>query len=212
MPLLRLFAPIIPGFFMPHLHSSGLSAGDAGAPDFTALDALLRESAAAMEAAESHGHLCGLICAAGEVAEAFWIEQVFGGFEAGEAGCSDCEPLLADLYAWTRATLRSEDLGFRLHLPDDECPLRDRVRAMRAWCQGFLSGVGLGSASVSSMPAAAEEVLQDMAEMAWVSEEPQGDPEEEERAYAEIVEYLRAGVWLLVDELGQVRARPSACH
>ena len=83
---------------------------------------------------------------------------------------------------------------------------------MRAWCQGFLSGVGLGSASVSSMPAAAEEVLQDMAEMARVSEEPQGDPEEEERAYAEIVEYLRAGVWLLVDELGQVRARPSACH
>ena len=197
---------------MSFLHASDWSTGDVNGPGFTSLDALLRESAAAMEAAESHGHLCGLICAAGKVAEEFWVEQVFGGFEAKEAGCPDCEPLLSHLYAWTCVSLRSEDLGFRLHLPDDACPMQDRVRAVGAWCQGFLSGVGLGSASVPSLLAPVEEVLQDMAEMARVSEDPAEDPEGDEQAYAEIVEYLRAGVWLVVEELDKVRTKPTSRH
>ena len=197
---------------MSFSHPSDLSAGDVDKPDFASLDALLREGAAAMEAAESHGHLCGLICAAGEAAEEFWVEQVFGGFEVGEAGCPDCEPLLSHLYAWTCASLRSEDLGFRLYLPDDEHPIQDRVRAVGAWCQGFLSGIGLGSASVSSLPAPAEEVLRDMAEMTRISEEPEGDPEDDEQAYAEIVEYLRAGVWLVAEELNKVHTKPTSRH
>ena len=158
-----------------------------------------------MTAAEAQGHLCGLLAAAGETTQAFWVEQVFGGLDSVAAGCPHCEPPLSRLYAWTRAALRSEALALALFLPEDAAPMTARIQALRAWCQGFLSGVGLGCASVETLPEAVEEVLQDMAELTQVSEEPDGDEEGDEQAYAEIVEYLRAGVWLVAEELGGAR-------
>ena len=189
---------------MLHFHVPDAPASGADTPDFMALDAVLRECSAAMAAAEAHGHLCGWVCAAGETPQGVWVEQVFGGFDALAAGCPHGEPLLSGLYVWTCAALRSEDLGFALFLPEDEAPMGDRIHPLRGWCRGFLSGVGLGRGS-AALPDSVAEVLRDMAEMSRIAEDAGGDTEEDEQAYMEIVEYLRACVWLTAEALRPAR-------
>jgi hypothetical protein len=72
------------------------------------------------------------------------------------------------------------------------------------WCQGFLYGFGTGDpANPHRMPAAVEEVLRDMTHIARATAEleDEGESEEVEQAYAEVIEYVRVGVQLIHDEL-----------
>ena len=50
-----------------------------------------------------------------------------------------------------------------------------------------------------------EEVLRDLTHISQAAVETGADAEEEEQAYAEIVEYVRAGVQLIHDELLEAR-------
>ncbi len=80
--------------------------------------------------------------------------------------------------------------------------------ALSQWCQGFLYGFGTGRcrAARANCSGEVEEVLRDLTHISQASVETGADAEEEEQAYAEIVEYVRAGVQLIHDELIELRA------
>ena len=94
-------------------------------------------------------------------------------------------------------------------MPDDDQPLRRRVEALSNWCQGFLLGLGLGGVREGSgLPGDSQEVMRDFAEISRLGH-GDGNKEEEESAYAEIVEYVRMAVLLVYEELRPLRvARP----
>ena len=110
---------------------------------------------------------------------------------------------LASIAADTAAELTRMDYGFQLLLPGDDQPLATRVAALAAWCQGFLAGIGQGGAgrSLSTETSAA---LADLAAIGHAETELEGD-EEEERDYAELVEYVRAAALLIDAELRERR-------
>jgi uncharacterized protein YgfB (UPF0149 family) len=95
-------------------------------------------------------------------------------------------------------------------LPDDDAPLVERAMALSQWCQGFLYGFGIGGAVPRDrLSGEVEEVLRDLTHIGQASVETGADAEEEEQAYAEIVEYVRAGVQLIHDELIELRVEGS---
>jgi uncharacterized protein YgfB (UPF0149 family) len=55
------------------------------------------------------------------------------------------------------------------------------------------------------LPPAVEEVLRDFARIAAADVDVDCDLEEQEQAYAELLEYLRAGVWVVHAELAALR-------
>jgi uncharacterized protein YgfB (UPF0149 family) len=55
-------------------------------------------------------------------------------------------------------------------------------------------------------------VLRDLTHISQASVETGAEAEEEEQAYAEIVEYVRAGVQLIHDELIELRAAGDAAR
>jgi hypothetical protein len=61
----------------------------------------------------------------------------------------------------------------------------------------------------ASLQGEAAEVLRDMTEITHVDVDPEDDPETNEAAYAELVEFVRVGVQLLYEHLQPLREPPT---
>jgi uncharacterized protein YgfB (UPF0149 family) len=154
-------------------------------------------------AAESHGCLCGALCTTQDYPVEAWLEELVADAEPEQD--ADRAPLRL-LFADTMRALRGDEMEFQLLLPDDDDPLVERASALSQWCQGFLYGFGTGQpVTRGELTSEVEEVLRDLTHISQASVETGADAEEEEQAYAEIVEYVRAGVQLIHDELLEVR-------
>jgi uncharacterized protein len=165
---------------------------------------VLQTLQSSVAAAESHGCLCGALCTTEQYTLQSWLDELVP--EADEDP-ADERATLRLLFADTIRALRGEEMEFQLLLPDDGDPLLERALALSQWCQGFLYGFGTGQAVPrDELTAEVEEVLRDLTHISQASVETGTDAEEEEQAYAEIVEYVRAGVQLIHDELIEVRA------
>ncbi|BCX88552.1 conserved hypothetical protein [Methylomarinovum tepidoasis] len=159
---------------------------------YTEFDAALAAAGHPCSAAEAHGLWSGLLCGdvntpADRAIAALDDEPAV---EAGVAG------RLRPLFVATRKALEDDSLRFQPLLPDDETPLPDRAQALAQWCQGFLYGLGLSRRQ--SWPAQIQEILRDFQAIAQLN--PDAEGEEDERAFAELVEYLRVGAQLIFTE------------
>lgn len=173
-----------------------------------------------VDVAELHGGLCGLLCASGPGAVSVWLR------ESGDQPSSslDGEPaseMLREVEAACWGALNGSELAFQPLLPEGEATLEQRVAALAAWCQGFVTGLGLGGygadrasfgeASASDR-AQVDEIVADLVEISRAAP----DDEELESSgqagfdLAALVEYVRVGVQLIFEELEDRRARPVA--
>lgn len=180
-------------------------------PDFDELANHLIEQGILSSPSELHGCLAGLL----------------GGGAGREAGAGlagvvkaldiDVHGELADglqqMYARTAASAESENLHFHPLLPGDETELAQRTQALADWCRGFLSGfaearvsAGLTEAGVAADSA---EALRDFAAIAQADAE-EDDPDEAERAYAELVEYLRVAAMNVIADSQQLFSDAAA--
>jgi len=97
---------------------------------------------------------------------------------------------------------RALDAGmqFTLLLPDDEEPIAERTGALADWARGFAVALLRGDElTVESLEGDAAEVVQDLMKISEAR--PGEDSEEDERALAELEEYMRVGVQLVFEEL-----------
>jgi len=168
--------------------------------------AILDAVAAAIQPAEAHGLLVGWWLSSAPTGGSGqrsldcpeWVEAVLGGGEAS------VDP--ADREAVERAgrdalaELVRDDYTFEPLLPGDCRPIGLRSRSLGVWCAGFLSGLGLGGLwGQRAWSRVMSEVVSDFTELTRI--EPSPEPSEDsEAALAEIVEYIRAGVMLLLEE------------
>lgn len=172
-------------------------------------------------AAETHGTLCGLLCTADRLDPLGWAQDVQAGkLEVPRVLSSDAvsETLtpgdarapLVQLFRETLAQMEDPEFGFYPFLPDSDAPLAERADALAAWCQGFLYGLSLGGVEgEDALPAQAREVVQDLSEISRLGLETDQDGEEEENAYAEVLEYVRMAVLLVREELRPLRTAGS---
>ncbi len=171
--------------------------------DYDDVARALSAGASAVHPSEAHGCLCGALCLRPDYSRADWLDEILP--EAGPATGGD-DPL-ATLFLESAGALARPDMEFEPMLPDDDAPLESRVEALAAWCQGFLYGFGTaGTAASAVLPDAVSEVLADLAQLSQGGVPDASEPEVEEDAYIELVEYLRAAVQLVYEELDALRA------
>ena len=171
-------------------------------PDFERTLKLSHGNLDAAELAECHGLLSGLLCcnsgiSAGETLSHMAAMQLL--VEPGEA----LSGVMFEAWDATRKQLEDEELGFELWLPDDDEPLEDRAISLAQWCSGFLAGLGSGC-SLEGLSEDAREALADLMEISRAeissSLEDAVENEEDEGAFAEIVEYVRIVALSLFEE------------
>jgi uncharacterized protein YgfB (UPF0149 family) len=170
---------------------------------------VLGELRSSVPAAESHGCLCGALCASAEYPIENWLDEIV----PDVADLGDAREPLKLLFEDTVRALRGEEMEFQPLLPDDEESLEDRARALSQWCQGFLYGFGTGEpVKPDELPANVDEILRDLTHIGRASVEVDQDDEEQEQAYSDVIEYVRAGVQLIHDELYHARDSKKREH
>jgi uncharacterized protein YgfB (UPF0149 family) len=171
---------------------------------FREIARVLEGAGSQVVAAEGHGCLCGALCTSPDYSLARWLEELVAADE--EAGEIPPDDALRLLFVDTQRALRGDEMEFEPLLPDDDEPLERRAVALSQWCQGFLYGFGTGKPTRSEdLNGQVNEVLRDLSHIAAASVDVGAAGEDEEEAYAEVVEYLRVGVQLVHDELASVR-------
>jgi hypothetical protein len=170
---------------------------------FAEISRLLHSLGSEAPAAEGHGCLCGALCINAGYTFKRWCEELLGAVELSEVD----EVPLRLLFSGTAAALGETTEEFTPLLPDDDVALEQRTSALAQWASGFLYGFGTAlTRGDVELPANVDEVLSDFARMAAATLDADSDAEEQEHAYTELVEYVRAGVWLLYAELTPLRA------
>jgi uncharacterized protein YgfB (UPF0149 family) len=178
---------------------------------FDELDRAFGQGEAPVDPAEAHGSLCGALCAVPGYRLQDWVDEILPDGERG--GSLRARHLLQTVFEETAQALVGGEMDFMPLLPDDESALQVRVEALAEWCGGFLYGLGAGGLpSLASVPGEVGEVLRDFTEISK-AEVGSGDSEEaNEAAYIELLEFVRAGVQLVYEELAahRERGRPPA--
>ena len=174
-------------------------------PVFERLTRLL----APMDPAELHGLLCGLLCADPKLDRERWLDVARAELADGATLAEPVRDALAKLLEFGSAQLSADDGAVTPLLPDDDAPLRQRAEALGSWCQGLLYGLGLaGPDRRDGWSAESQEFLQDATQIAQVGFETDQATEADEIAYAEVVEYLRVGLLMILEDAR--RAAPAS--
>ena len=166
----------------------------------------LARAAADLDAAEVHGLASGLLAGDIESGDRL-VSEVLPQPQEGDLVATECRATLQRLVKETEAGLRDESLQFTPLLPDDSTPLRERVQALRDWCESFLYGLGVGSRLPEKLPPGLAEALEDVGELTRLDVADMGDTEAEEQAFTELVEFLRVATLLIRDELNAQASR-----
>lgn len=177
--------------------------------DYETYATLFQQLGLGMSPAECHGGLTGLLCATDTINNEQWVQELLSERSSGPAALDDLSAVRR-IYEITANDLEDADYSFRLLLPQDESPLHERAEALSQWCQGFLWGLGLGGIQEQAkLPGDVNEVMQDMSEISRLNFAAAGT-NDDEAAYAEIVEYVRMAALLIYEELRLLRsARPD---
>jgi hypothetical protein len=152
---------------------------------------------------ECHGMLSGFAAGGGKSIETV-IKDLGLFLEIEQFSRQD---QLTALYQSINQSFGGKDFEFSLVLPDEDQPIEQRLEALAAWCQGFLSGFAFVSNNAASKDKSiVSETLNDMAAIAQVdtSDDELGDDSEYD--YANLVEFLRMGAMTVFYECvtGQV--------
>ncbi len=164
--------------------------------------------------------ITGVFAAAGRLEGAGWrelvLEQAPPDLEA-EAAQREARALLERLAAGIARGFVQGRFEFEPLLPGEDTDLETRVQSLAEWCRGFLLGLVAGGLkdlhALSDRPAAAAgggggsgEALRDLIEIAEVELGEGEAGEAAERALTELIEYVRAAVTLVYEELHPRRA------
>ena len=170
-------------------------------PDFEHTLAIAQGNLEAAELAECHGVACGLLCRRADSSlDAFvGLLDMLVIVVAPGAGL---KMSLDELLNSTRAQLADEDMGLSLWLPDDDEILEERTIALSQWCSGFLAGLGSsGDESLKAMSDDANEALRDLEQISRAEVADTSESEDDEIAFAEIVEYIRVIILMIREDL-----------
>jgi uncharacterized protein len=167
--------------------------------DFIELSELLSRVQAIANASECHGFLCGQVCISGVPDDELW-QEFLDVQSTDDELVYECYISINSLIMDITTYMQSTDLDFQLLLPDLDNPLEDRVDALADWCNGFLNGFGLGSnLREEAFSEDCHEILKDYSNICRAGLDDETD-EEDERALAELVEYVRMSTIMIFDE------------
>lgn len=166
------------------------------------LDDYLRRAGAECDASECHGTLVGAACAGVGNGLGPCLGQILADCDPADIYVAECRANLMQLFESCCAELVSDRLDFTPLLPGDDESMSVRAAALGRWCQGFLFGLSLGGfTDLSGQVPEVQEIIRDLAQITRAGIEEGEDDEENEQAYAELVEFVRVGVQLVFEEL-----------
>ena len=164
-----------------------------------------------LSVSEVHGLACGLLCAQpSATAKTRWFTELLDAASVSADAVASKAAYLKSLDEWfghTLSSMNDSDLDFNPALPEDEVPVAERLRALGDFCAGFTYGIGLSMTQRAHrpLPDDTREIIEDFQAIDAADQvDEEGDSlslEKQESVYIELLEYVRVGVLLVLEEL-----------
>jgi uncharacterized protein YgfB (UPF0149 family) len=171
-------------------------------PDFERTLRLSQGNLDAAELAECHGLLCGLLCRKTDTTANDFMHHLAAMQLVNDPGAA-MDAVLIEAHENTALQLADEEFGFVLWLPDDEEALEERITSLAQWCSGFLAGLA-SAGQLDALSEESKEAIEDLQQIARAemssTVQASDESEEDETAYAEIVEYVRVVALMLRED------------
>ena len=189
-----------------------------------AIASALDRLAVPLALAEVHGLKCGLLCSlSSAAAKTRWFTELLDAASLEPASVAAKSAELKALDEWslhTQSSLNDADMEFAPAVPDDEVPVGDRLKALADFCGGFTYGIGIALArrGQKPLPADTREIIEDFQaiEAADPEDTDEGEapatPAEQEDVYIELLEYVRVGVLLVLEEMRPISSDQPVTH
>jgi uncharacterized protein len=163
------------------------------------LELVLQDLDAQLSVAETHGLLTGMLCVAEPKDATAWKSALLEVLD-----CAKPERQQWAVFTKLRNKISKDftkDKLSVLFLPDDDAPLTQRLQALADWVSGFLSGMAMMGVSAADLAnPVVKELVEDLTQIAKLSPKTD-DSEEDEKNFAEIVEYVRIATQNIYIEL-----------
>lgn len=176
------------------------------------LESALKSLESDTDPSELHGTLGGLLCANKQASVNSWISSLFPENKEDQHSIDQLRLALGKLFEATREQLSDPLCSFDLLLPGDDYSFEQQLLSLGDWCQGFLIGLNLGGVEdFNRLQGEVKEFTEDMVEIARAGVSYEfTDDEEDQQAFAQLVEYIRVGVMLVNEELNSKQLKPEA--
>lgn len=168
-------------------------------PDYSEFQNMLQRHSIEAPPSEAQGVIAAVLCLP-QADQIDWLALFLSAESTASTEMdSELSGALLQLFQSTRQQLSEDGFEFNLYLPSDG-GIAERTASIAAWCRGFLLGISAGQLTAANTGDVVREILADIVEISGAEPDQDGS-EEDERALAEIEEYLRAAVHLLKEEL-----------
>ena len=146
--------------------------------------------------AELHGLVSGMLCCRPELETDRLLADLWIQLDLDPVELHEIDGILRLLFDSVRHALNDSDFIFYPLLPSDEEDLSWRTECLGGWCQGFLSGYGLGTdPDRGPLDDETGDILKNFYEFTKISSVyDDEDIEELEADYFELVEFLKVTV------------------
>ena len=177
--------------------------------NFVNYDTLLMQLDTDLALSEAHGLLVGLLCTKSlyQFNVMGWLHELGEDVPNWDDLDTNTQQEITTLIENTNSQLTDPLYSFMPFLPNDDELLSERTQALGEWCVGFLAGLSLGGYYID--PEAVQndisEALRDIRAIAKLASDNLGQSEEEEKAFIEVVEYVRVAVLLILNTLSSMR-------
>ncbi|ALG69316.2 UPF0149 family protein [Beggiatoa leptomitoformis] len=170
------------------------------------LNQSLQHAGALMDIAEAHGILTSMLCAAPHLSHDIWLKHILGETAGRDLLADESRQQLIALHEYTQHQLASNHFEFTPLLPSDDEPLYLRTQSLGGWCEGFVFGLGLaGIKSMQQLTEEIQEFIRDVVNISHLAPIAE-NTEEDEVAYAELIEYIRVGVSTFYEAIEETTA------
>lgn len=178
---------------------------DTKLPDYLTFASELQSAGLAVNPAELHGLLAGMLSGGLSLTDKSWQPLVFDYVSEGMGWPSKVLQLAQSTLDASVVELTGSGMDLELLLPDEEASatLFDVADALADWVNHFISGVGLVNAPIGKADADVKEALADLEEIAKLGIDEDDDMEEQAQLLEQVIEHAKACVLTIHAEFGR---------
>lgn len=180
-------------------------------PEYLTLASELQTAGLAVNPAELHGLLTGMLSGGLNLTDLSWQPMLYDYVSEGMGWPTKALQLATQTLDATIVELTGNDLDVELLLPDEEASatLFDMADGLAEWVNHFISGLGLVGAELKKASADVKEALTDLEEIAKLGIDEDDDMEEQAQLLEQVIEHVKACVLTIHSEFGQRPQQPE---
>lgn len=180
-------------------------------PDYLTFASELQSAGLAVNPAELHGLLVGMLSGGLNLTDKSWQPLIFDYVSEGMGWPTKALQLAEASLDAAIAELTGSGMEIEILLPDEEASasLFDIADGVADWVNHYISGLGLVGAELKKASNDVKEALADLEEIAKLGIDEDDDLEEQAQLLEQVIEHVKACALTIHSEFGQRKPEPQ---